>query len=99
LLGVSWNPNDDLQAAQRVCIREKYAYSPFSQRITILFILYYYIIYDWSHYKQVFRFGQTKPVFIYRLVTEDTVEDKILQRQMAKILLSKYDCFNIIHPW
>ncbi|CAE8596441.1 unnamed protein product [Polarella glacialis] len=37
---------------------------------------------------RVWRQGQTKPVFIYRLATHGTLEEKILQRQVRKQALS-----------
>ncbi|KAI4276736.1 MAG: hypothetical protein L6R38_005581 [Xanthoria sp. 2 TBL-2021] len=35
------------------------------------------------------RIGQTKPVTVYRLVTGDTVEEEVLERQKNKILLEQ----------
>lgn len=35
------------------------------------------------------RIGQDKPVFVYRLVCEDTVEDRILELQSGKAELAK----------
>ncbi|KAL9635277.1 MAG: hypothetical protein Q9204_002680 [Flavoplaca sp. TL-2023a] len=35
------------------------------------------------------RIGQTKPVTVYRLVTADTVEEEVLERQKNKILLEQ----------
>jgi hypothetical protein len=39
---------------------------------------------------RVFRFGQEKEVFIYRLITEDTIEEKVHQRQVKKQTLSDW---------
>jgi len=36
---------------------------------------------------RVHRIGQTKVVYVYRLVTRDTVEERILQRQAVKLKL------------
>src|ERR1044072_5299538 len=38
---------------------------------------------------RVHRIGQTKPVIIYRLVTANTVEDKVIERASAKRKLEK----------
>eukprot|EP01027_Heterolobosea_sp_BB2_P019512 GEZU01027408.1.p1 GENE.GEZU01027408.1~~GEZU01027408.1.p1 ORF type:complete len:837 (-),score=159.01 GEZU01027408.1:101-2611(-) len=37
---------------------------------------------------RVFRYGQTKPVYIYRLVAARTVEDKVFKRVMSKMWLA-----------
>lgn len=37
---------------------------------------------------RVYRKGQTKPVYIYRLVCSGTVEEKIMERQISKVDLS-----------
>lgn len=37
---------------------------------------------------RVHRIGQTKDVFVYRLITKDTIEEKIIERQVMKL---KYD--------
>jgi SNF2 family DNA or RNA helicase len=39
---------------------------------------------------RVYRFGQKKPVYIYRLVTTNTIEDKVLARQLQKEVLSAW---------
>lgn len=38
---------------------------------------------------RVFRYGQTKPVYIYRLLTSNTVEQVLYKIHMQKIILSK----------
>lgn len=35
------------------------------------------------------RIGQTKKVFVYRLITKSTVEEKIVQRQAIKLKLDQ----------
>ena len=35
------------------------------------------------------RIGQTKPVFVYKLIAADTVEDRILQLQQRKADLAR----------
>ncbi len=37
---------------------------------------------------RAYRIGQDKPVFVYKLLTEDTVEEKILKLQEKKQLLA-----------
>ena len=38
---------------------------------------------------RAYRIGQTKPVFAYRLVAQDTVEEKVLQMQQTKRLVAQ----------
>lgn len=44
---------------------------------------------DLQAMSRIHRDGQTKPCFIYRLVTTGCIDEKILQRQLMKIALSK----------
>jgi SNF2 family DNA or RNA helicase len=37
---------------------------------------------------RAYRIGQDKPVFVYKLITEDTVEEKILKLQEKKQMLA-----------
>lgn len=45
---------------------------------------------DYQAAVRVHRYGQTKPVFIYRLIANESLESKIFQRQLFKVELSKW---------
>jgi SNF2 family DNA or RNA helicase len=40
---------------------------------------------------RAYRIGQTRPVFVYKLIAQDTVEERVLELQQ-----SKQDLFNAI---
>lgn len=39
--------------------------------------------------ERIYRIGQTKPVYIFRLIAKGTIEEKILQRQIFKKVMSE----------
>ncbi|KAI5123982.1 hypothetical protein M0805_006394 [Coniferiporia weirii] len=51
---------------------------------------------DLQSMARIHRDGQKRPVFIYRLLTAGTIDEKIFQRQVTKLGLS--DCERIIAP-
>jgi DNA repair and recombination protein RAD54B len=38
---------------------------------------------------RIWRDGQKKPVFIYRLLSTATIEERVYQRQISKVMVSK----------
>lgn len=74
LLDGSWNPTHDLQAIYRVWRQELVAWFLLvSWTIMWLFVYSLYVL---------SRYGQTKPVYAYRLMAHATMEEKIYKRQV-----------------
>ncbi|CAO0799489.1 unnamed protein product [Mucor circinelloides] len=46
-------------------------------------------LYDEQSIGRVFRYGQTKPVFVYRLITASTIEERILAQSIHKRSISR----------
>lgn len=69
-LDSSWNPQQDLQVNRRVTFYP----TPMLADIGIVIKAM-----DRAH-----RIGQTKPVLVFRLVTANTIESKMLQRAGSK---------------
>ncbi len=76
----SWNPSQDAQAASRV-----YRYAIFFVlcNIRILFSVTHMEIIN-VHFSYHYREGQKKDCYIYRLVSDNSLERKIFNRQIGK---------------
>lgn len=46
-------------------------------------------LYDEQSIGRVFRYGQTKPVFVYRLITASTIEERIFAQSIHKRSISR----------
>lgn len=46
-------------------------------------------LYDEQSIGRVYRYGQTKPVFVYRLVTASTIEERIYKQSVHKKSISR----------
>ena len=75
IFDASWNPAHDVQSIFRVY---RYAATVLKKRSDIFFK----IVFDF------YRFGQEKPVYIYRFLAKGTMEEKIYDRQVTKQSLS-----------
>lgn len=46
-------------------------------------------LYDEQSIGRVFRYGQKKPVFVYRLITASTIEERIFSQSIHKRSISR----------
>lgn len=59
-------------------------------------------LYDEQSIGRLYRYGQKKPVFVYRLMTAVSIEEKIFFQSVHKRSISRYiyvlhiDCFVLI---
>ncbi|KAI8981653.1 P-loop containing nucleoside triphosphate hydrolase protein [Mycotypha africana] len=61
-------------------------------------------LYDEQSIGRVFRYGQDKPVFVYRLITASTIEERIFAQSVHKKSISRYLMYvgvslTISRPW
>lgn len=75
LLDGSWNPTHDLQAIYRVWRQELVDCAALWLHFHVTICLFTSYILS--------RYGQTKPVYAYRLMTHRTMEEKIYKRQVT----------------
>lgn len=47
-------------------------------------------LYDEQSIGRIFRYGQKKPVFVYRLITASTIEERIFTQSIHKKSVSRY---------
>ena len=87
IFDASWNPAHDVQSIFRV-----YRYIGHSFTLTLIGVLPPFnqflstLVLDFHLLN--FRFGQEKPVYIYRFLAKGTMEQKIYDRQVTKQSLS-----------
>ena len=74
LVDLGWNPSEDEQAIGRVGAHSYCV--PFNGCSQVMVI-------------QAYRYGQEKPVFVYRLEIADTVESSLRKNNDFKVALAK----------